>query len=86
MSEKRAGKVVSVTDIGSNFVRMGVYQAGKGGVQRLDYLEVPLRLGHEVFATGRISVSTVRQLSSILRRSEERRVGKECRSRWSPDH
>lgn len=67
MSEKRAGKVVSVTDIGSNFVRMGVYQAGKGGVQRLDYLEVPLRLGHEVFATGRISVSTVRQLSSILR-------------------
>src|SRR2546430_9828368 len=23
---------------------------------------------------------------SILRRSEERRVGKECRSRWSPYH
>src|SRR5687767_14614563 len=22
----------------------------------------------------------------LLRRSEERRVGKECRSRWSPDH
>ena len=22
----------------------------------------------------------------ILTRSEERRVGKECRSRWSPDH
>src|SRR5690554_576130 len=22
----------------------------------------------------------------ILERSEERRVGKECRSRWSPDH
>ena len=21
-----------------------------------------------------------------LKRSEERRVGKECRSRWSPDH
>ena len=25
-------------------------------------------------------------LSSIHRRSEERRVGKECRSRWSPYH
>ena len=24
--------------------------------------------------------------SAILRRSEERRVGKECRSRWSPYH
>ena len=23
---------------------------------------------------------------SVLRRSEERRVGKECRSRWSPYH
>ena len=25
-------------------------------------------------------------LSIALSRSEERRVGKECRSRWSPDH
>src|SRR5256885_14674377 len=25
-------------------------------------------------------------LLSIVQRSEERRVGKECRSRWSPDH
>ena len=24
--------------------------------------------------------------SNIVRRSEERRVGKECRSRWSPYH
>src|SRR5690554_3781300 len=23
---------------------------------------------------------------AFIRRSEERRVGKECRSRWSPDH
>ena len=25
-------------------------------------------------------------LCEILKRSEERRVGKECRSRWSPYH
>src|SRR5256886_12635504 len=25
-------------------------------------------------------------LAGLSRRSEERRVGKECRSRWSPDH
>ena len=25
-------------------------------------------------------------LEGIRERSEERRVGKECRSRWSPDH
>ena len=28
----------------------------------------------------------VRQASYVLLRSEERRVGKECRSRWSPYH
>src|SRR3712207_7964966 len=27
-----------------------------------------------------------RETADILRRSEERRVGKECRSRWSPYH
>ena len=26
------------------------------------------------------------ELSSLINRSEERRVGKECRSRWSPYH
>ena len=31
-------------------------------------------------------VPTVKQHRQILERSEERRVGKECRSRWSPYH
>ena len=26
------------------------------------------------------------EISEVLTRSEERRVGKECRSRWSPYH
>ena len=29
---------------------------------------------------------TTEQLSRLSGRSEERRVGKECRSRWSPYH
>src|ERR1017187_221457 len=46
--------------------------------------------------SGRISPATPRSMSSaqvpcsqsflVLLRSEERRVGKECRSRWSPYH
>ena len=32
------------------------------------------------------SLRDIDDLSSILTRSEERRVGKECRSRWSPYH
>jgi len=29
---------------------------------------------------------SVRTIAEVLKRSEERRVGKECRSRWSPYH
>ena len=39
-------------------------------------------------ATGRELTETVAAVSAVVagRRSEERRVGKECRSRWSPYH
>src|SRR5258708_24124964 len=40
-------------------------------------------LAHEVFAGNRHDSTT---LEDMLGRSEERRVGKECRSRWSPYH
>ena len=29
---------------------------------------------------------SVLELNDLVKRSEERRVGKECRSRWSPYH
>lgn len=35
---KRSQKIVSVLDIGSNSVRMGIYQAGKTGADQLDRL------------------------------------------------
>src|SRR5688572_31712730 len=38
------------------------------------------RLGHHAAATARAAEA------ALGLRSEERRVGKECRSRWSPDH
>src|SRR2546426_3255814 len=37
---------------------------------------------HEIFGMS----DFVRQTTEQLARSEERRVGKECRSRWSPYH
>src|SRR3989475_9178898 len=33
-----------------------------------------------------VSMENIRAVKSICKRSEERRVGKECRSRWSPYH
>src|SRR5688572_30881190 len=38
-----------------------------------------------VMSPGSLSRTTARSTRRMIR-SEERRVGKECRSRWSPDH
>ena len=35
---------------------------------------------------GRVECEQISALPGVLERSEERRVGKECRSRWSPYH
>src|SRR5437773_11706519 len=39
-----------------------------------------------VMDRGYARASLLKQLRTLKIRSEERRVGKECRSRWSPDH
>ena len=43
-------------------------------------------IGTEELAHLEMVATIVRQLTKGLSRSEERRVGKECRSRWSPYH
>ena len=45
-----------------------------------DFVEYPL----ESMDFGRMAAQKARSI--IIQRSEERRVGKECRSRWSPYH
>src|SRR5258706_12434741 len=47
----------------------------------LDYLEEPNHLPN----TRAIAIFASQGLD-LFERSEERRVGKECRSRWSPNH
>src|SRR2546430_16747145 len=46
------------------------------------------RAGHRLFRTERTRSTSQESLcpNEIAERSEERRVGKECRSRWSPYH
>ena len=46
-------------------------------------VSLDIRLGADIAITSAIPVSLD---AKILTRSEERRVGKECRSRWSPYH
>ena len=40
----------------------------------------------ELTKTYKISIHALREEGDMGIRSEERRVGKECRSRWSPYH
>src|SRR5207253_6864031 len=46
----------------------------------------PVHVGHQLW--GQLEMNRILQQAglSARARSEERRVGKECRSRWSPDH
>src|SRR5258707_5766158 len=43
-------------------------------------------LGLAVSADFRVTCPEARFAANFTKRSEERRVGEECRSRWSPDH
>ena len=56
------------------------------GADRRETLElrVPMKAGENVMAL--MPDGREVPLGRVLTRSEERRVGKECRSRWSPYH
>ena len=49
------------------------------------HLQTPWKRHAKVSLSGHGSIPLL-SVSNISRRSEERRVGKECRSRWSPYH
>src|SRR3712207_9516270 len=63
-----------------SFTGFGKFSAQQRGARQ----GVNPRTGEKV----QIAAATVPKFSagSALKRSEERRVGKECRSRWSPNH
>ena len=85
------GKVVCITGaaggIGSAIAR--AFAAAGAHLALLDINEEGLsRLADELRGTRipPVIVSTAVADMSTEQRSEERRVGKECRSRWSPYH
>lgn len=60
------GRVAAVIEIGSDRTRLRLAQSVKGEMKMLETLERPLRLGHEVFTTGRLSFEALRELSDCL--------------------
>src|SRR3712207_9030898 len=77
------GEVEVIDDFAGEARTIGVFLAGRfpGELNMLTgqamYLTAVVRKGGEVLAIPR---------EQLKERSEERRVGKECRSRWSPYH
>ena len=59
---------------------------GFGRIGRLAFRQMFDAEGYEVVAIN--DLTSPKMLAHLLKydRSEERRVGKECRSRWSPYH
>ncbi len=66
MNKKNAANTAAVIEIGSNNMRMRVSQLAKGKLSTLDYLEYPVRVGHDVFETGSVSFESLREVSSVL--------------------
>src|SRR3989442_538799 len=86
--------VVSATD-GATFVTQTVAAGTRASVEQTFTDVVTMHnSGSSTWTTGYYGYTLNRQTTSALSvassitqlRSEERRVGKECRSRWSPDH
>src|SRR5258708_35993007 len=82
------GGPIFVEDIASeqSFSRMQVaLQAGLRGA-----LALPITSAGKTFGVIQLfsaqSIRSEEALIHLLHRSAERRVGKKCRSRWSPDH
>jgi len=62
---------LAAVDIGSNAIRFQVStvldSAGKGTLKKLEYIRFPLRLGHDVFSTGRISDKSMAKFIKLMR-------------------
>ena len=98
MSTDRGVAVLLDTTLTEELILEGLARETINRIQNLRKdtgLEVTDRITCKVFADGQTStaiknfetyISTEVQADGIDFRSEERRVGKECRSRWSPYH
>src|SRR5256885_16850480 len=72
--------IAALGDVGVRVTRVSSFYE----TEPVDFLEQAWFLNCAV--EGETEVPAPELLRAVRRRSEERRVGKECRSRWSPYH
>ena len=74
----------SVLVLNRNYMAVHVANARRAFALLLRQLAEVIHIEDGLYAN--YNFETWRELSELKSRSEERRVGKECRSRWSPYH
>src|SRR3712207_8630581 len=75
-SDLHAAVVLEQDDVVALVLRVG----------RVDDRDRVVAAAQHVVALDRVDAREAAELQAVDPRSEERRVGKECRSRWSPYH
>ena len=84
MKENRSGFVKFIVSVVVFVLLVGVSLGGYFAVQYVRGKNSPSSFGPELYYALDLAEEKTEYTKVI--RSEERRVGKECRSRWSPYH
>ena len=80
--EKRVGKMLKLCRKYLNWIQNSVFE---GEITEVKLKELTLK-AEKIMNSNKDSLIVFSNQQKKLTRSEERRVGKECRSRWSPYH
>ena len=67
-------------------VTVQAQKMGNEALRKLQMAEFAIANLYDLVHQGILSEYIDSEVPMVLNRSEERRVGKECRSRWSPYH
>ena len=77
---------VLMTQNATNFITATTFETLTGNKCLIDTFDRNFEFSVEHVALAKQADSSLLAARSLFARSEERRVGKECRSRWSPYH
>ncbi len=71
MKAKTYKNICAIIEIGANSIKMGIFQNNKNIVSNIDTLIYPLAMGHEIFNTGKLSFSTLNELTATINKFKE---------------
>ena len=80
------GALAGLGTAGATYALSQLVSMATSATKEFSNLSNALKLVKAAESAGTFDTSNMASLINLTKRSEERRVGKECRSRWSPYH